>query len=399
MLSENANPVKSAVFGYILMLLGMVTTFHVKDHNSWLIIMTIPLFELGVYIYIEAFLKYRGLTSLYDRLSFFTRRLYNKRTSFDATFMLAGGGVGIALILEYLIYSVRVGDFAEKVVGLLPAAITLGAVVIVYHTKGTIRFFLLALLVMGTIILYLDFTRFDLFNPYGDPEIKSAAFDNILVEAHGLLFDIVLFGIALAIYDSYRNKKEQMVKLKGYKGWFEPEAAHRVAAIIGNIDDSDSDYEHPHTDYSKLNLRNIKKEVIEARIREFENSLVSISMSQIDILKWVAGGLISIDLSESIMPHNLIGAYLKNANLAGADLQGVNFKNANLQRANLSGANLKAANLHKADLLGAKVSEAYWIEKLTEWEVLGRKDIASRYYVSKEKEDLYYIIKELYPKN
>jgi len=51
-------------------------------------------------------------------------------------------------------------------------------------------------------------------------------------------------------------------------------------------------------------------------------------------------------------------AYLKGANLKGADLKGANLKGANLKGADLKGANLKGAYLKGADLEGAYLKGA-----------------------------------------
>ena len=55
---------------------------------------------------------------------------------------------------------------------------------------------------------------------------------------------------------------------------------------------------------------------------------------------------------------NLAGADLTHANLAGANLAGANLAGADLTRANLTGANLTGANLAGADLAGAYLTGA-----------------------------------------
>ena len=51
-------------------------------------------------------------------------------------------------------------------------------------------------------------------------------------------------------------------------------------------------------------------------------------------------------------------AYLKGANLSGADLEGANLSGADLRYANLAGANLQDANLKGADLYCANLEGA-----------------------------------------
>ena len=55
---------------------------------------------------------------------------------------------------------------------------------------------------------------------------------------------------------------------------------------------------------------------------------------------------------------DLRGAYLSEADLSRADLSGAYLRGANLREADLSGANLRGADLSGADLSGADLSEA-----------------------------------------
>lgn len=72
-------------------------------------------------------------------------------------------------------------------------------------------------------------------------------FENLLVEAHGILGDLLIFGIVLSIYDSLRDRKEKFdaIKIKqekltlrykeeidDFRGWYADEAKFR---ILGNM--------------------------------------------------------------------------------------------------------------------------------------------------------------------
>ena len=63
--------------------------------------------------------------------------------------------------------------------------------------------------------------------------------------------------------------------------------------------------------------------------------------------------------SANLSGANLSGADLSGANLSGADLSGADLRSAYLSGANLSGAYLRSANLSGADLSGADLSGAY----------------------------------------
>jgi hypothetical protein len=66
------------------------------------------------------------------------------------------------------------------------------------------------------------------------------------------------------------------------------------------------------------------------------------------------------------------GAYLRGANLEGANLEGAYLRGANLEGANLEGAYLRGAYLEGANLEGAKKylnSHDFWIEIIKRQEV------------------------------
>lgn len=124
----------------------------------------------------------------------------------------------------------------------------------------------------------------------------------ILVEAHGMLFDIAIIGVLIL----WLNKKgEKRLEIQRYKDeiddfryWKSEEAMHR---IVGNI--------------RRLNKK----------------------------------GVSSIHLNE---------CYLKNANLSGVTLQGAYLVNATLNGAILFSTNLRYADLRNANFIDANLHTA-----------------------------------------
>jgi uncharacterized protein YjbI with pentapeptide repeats len=130
---------------------------------------------------------------------------------------------------------------------------------------------------------------------------------NVLAEAHGLLFDLLVIGVLLV---ALNRKGERKLNIRRYKeeiedylGWPADEAKFR---IVGNI--------------KRLNRL----------------------------------GISDINLKAAY----LRGVKLRNSNLAGADLRGADLRGADLVGINLAGANLRAADLNEADLFGANLQEA-----------------------------------------
>ncbi|MCF8247513.1 MAG: pentapeptide repeat-containing protein [Saprospiraceae bacterium] len=62
---------------------------------------------------------------------------------------------------------------------------------------------------------------------------------NILVEAHGFIFDLLIFGIIFTIYQEVREKKESIKRyleeLEDFRRWQEPEASFRIAGIVRRL--------------------------------------------------------------------------------------------------------------------------------------------------------------------
>ena len=147
--------------------------------------------------------------------------------------------------------------------------------------------------------------------------------ENVLVEAHGMLFDILVIGILILFLNKLAEKRitnqRYIDEIDDFRGWLNKEAAHRIA---GNI--------------KRLNRNGFKGKI----------NLSDCFLNSID--------LNGINLQEA----NLDNAKLQNADLKNANLQKAYFVGANLKKADLKGANLKGADLKGANLVYADRAEA-----------------------------------------
>ncbi|MEM7657262.1 MAG: pentapeptide repeat-containing protein [Bacteroidota bacterium] len=204
-----------------------------------------------------------------------------------------------------------------------------------------IKFYLIAGSLAMVIILALDFVI--------RPDEKD-----ILVEAHGMLFDILLFGIILAIFDSVTEKRttirRYLEEVDDFREWESEEAKSR---IIGNLKRlirlGVNEF-----DLSDCYLANTQLGFLSGKITHLRGA----NLSQSDLRKLALEGL---DLSQTTLKGaNLAGADLRQVNLLGISLEGVNLMGANLMGVDLrgcrlDGANLQAANLQGVDLRGASL--------------------------------------------
>ncbi|POF27838.1 pentapeptide repeat-containing protein [Roseibium marinum] len=147
---------------------------------------------------------------------------------------------------------------------------------------------------------------------------------NILVESHGLLFDILLFGVVIMAFELRESERDQVKRHKeeidDFRGWNEKEATYR---IVGNI--------------RRLN-RLGEKDVDLSRTHLAGADLSRLELDGADLIK-----------------ANLEGASLKNCSLVGAKLSGANMEGAAVDGADFTGAefgNITAARAMKMLLVG-----------------------------------------------
>jgi uncharacterized protein YjbI with pentapeptide repeats len=164
--------------------------------------------------------------------------------------------------------------------------------------------------------------------------------ENIMAEAHGTLFDLLVIGWFLL----WLNKRAETrvannryrEEIEDFLGWKSPEATHRIAG----------------------NIRRLNRGGVKARLRLTHAylkgaNLANVSLQESDL--WGAdleGAMLS---GANLRGCNMAGANLENAEmehvvLIESDLRGANLKEADLERATLSKADIRGAQLHGADL-------------------------------------------------
>lgn len=263
---------------------------------------------------------------------------------------------------------------------------------------------------------------------------------DVLVEANGLFFDLIVFGILFAIYEQIKHRKDQNEKetteiklkidrykeeLNDYKGWMEEASAYRIAGIVNRLIGMGVSMEE--IDLTRLNLSKIKSEqLIEAiqydkvqyRYSKKYNKRGSITSPQTiparldDVnLRWAS--LDGVDLvGASLNRVNLNDSNLKNINFRGAKMEGINFsytvfenvdlswtnldkssfynskfKQVKFNNSNLTDSNLETISFENIDLTGVtllncKVSKPNWFDILKEKDVKGICELERKYIVS-----------------
>lgn len=214
---------------------------------------------------------------------------------------------------------------------------------------------LMVFLLAALVVYRLTITKVD--SAYDRQFIRD-----VLVEAHGMLFDILIIGTFIfalhTLVGSRREKKRNIERwqeeIDDFRGWESDEAKVR---ILGNI--------------KRLNRNGITEINLIGCLLKNAN----LSFTHLERARLLGAHLERARLLETHLEGaNLRGAYLKGAFLVRAKLEGAKLEGANLEGAFLQEANLKGAiflpieqlfkvkTLHKAKLdpeLEKEIKEKY----------------------------------------
>lgn len=179
------------------------------------------------------------------------------------------------------------------------------------------------------------------------PDYDQKFWYNVKVEAHGMLFDILILGLLFSWLHSSGEKRRLIQRYKDeiddFRGWESEEAARRIRGNILRLN---------REGVNKINLRScfLKGAVLEeANLTSADLSNADLRKTNLKRAKLEYAKFEYADLGET----NLREANLRRANFRNANLQGTYLTRANLSGATLMGAELSGAKLLKADLKGA----------------------------------------------
>jgi hypothetical protein len=234
--------------------------------------------------------------------------------------------------------------------------------------NSPVRLMLITLL--SSLVLFVTVDSFVLDNS----DAKS-----LWIEAHGLIFDLFVFGVVLTLYDALKYRKGERLRreskrlswiqsfqndIEDFRDWEERAATLRIAGNIKRLNRQGvTDINLNHCHLSAVRLLEVNLEGSNLRHADFRHA----KLWKANLQKVRARGA---NFEEAV----LWGAQMDQADLEGADLRG----------ADLREASLKEANLRNVRLSGARVLGPDWIEDLREWEVGGAEVIAQNYQLKAE---------------
>ena len=244
-----------------------------------------------------------------------------------------------------------------------------------YLTQSPTRFFFVAAIAAFFVLWFV--------NAYRDPD--GFSWHDVIVESHGLLFDLIVFGVLLSVYDVLREKRSKIERLleeiEDYRGWNEKEATFRIVGAIRRLNKEG---------VSKINLTHC--------------FLKDADLSNANLQGTTFTG-------SNLQGTNFFEANLQNSTIIYAQLQEANFQGAQLQSAiigfsDMQGANLKGVILQNTSFLIADSPKDFfsfktrviertpspfplvnvlvendWFQKLKLLKISGREAIIEKYYL------------------
>ncbi len=209
---------------------------------------------------------------------------------------------------------------------------------------------------------------------------KSLNFwENIVAEAHGVLFDLIIIGWFLFWLNKVaerriRNNRYEE-EIEDFLGWNSAEATLRIVGNIRRLNRSEivKGFHLAEAHLEDAKLGGVRMEESDlwgahldgANLRESTldgSNLAGASLVAADLARasLVRCDLRGANLNEADLERGTLdSADLRGASLVGADLQYAKLYSTDLRRARLSGANLRAARLDHANLEGATLNGAH----------------------------------------
>jgi uncharacterized protein YjbI with pentapeptide repeats len=189
------------------------------------------------------------------------------------------------------------------------------------------KFFVYIFIALISLTVFLDFKD------------GSFSYHDILVEFHGLLFDVLFLGIILTIYESFKDKRDKITQyeddIDDLRGWNSEEAKFK---IIGNVK-------------RLYNLGVTKFDLSKCYLNE--GYLIEYNFTN---SSFVFSYLEKASFSRSNLSNcNLTSANINNAFFVETIAHKANFNYADLSYAIITNCDFSYSNLKAVDLKGAKI--------------------------------------------
>ncbi len=220
-------------------------------------------------------------------------------------------------------------------------------------------FFGLTAFAWGLILFIIDIAT----NQFSNTDF----FSNLLFNAHGMMFDLVVLGILLTLYDSITQKRNEIDRLKeeidDFRFWSSDEAKYRIAGCVRRLNKLNS----KQIDLSDCNLEGMNLGGLNFDGADFRRAKLSGANFENSILK----------------NSNFTYADLFQANFRNADFSGSKFIFTRMNKSDIRDAKFNNTEFQIPRIGGAFVASANWIEEMSNDAIKGFDRIRNDYKIDK----------------
>ena len=234
--------------------------------------------------------------------------------------------------------------------------------------ENKVSFFFYSALIIGFALTYIDFKT---------KNIESSEFwNNVLVEAHGMFFDIILFGIILTVYERYSHKHNENENLQNeiddFRFWNADEAKFRIRGNLFRLNKGGV----TKINLSFIDLSNVElRKVILNNSNFCETNLSNSNMENSEFNNILCSNSKFTGKNTILLNASFKNAHIQNSDFSQAYLNGANFCSAKLSKINFSKADLRNVDLQNVHLYEPNFNDAEvssdFTDKILKWNIIG----------------------------
>jgi len=177
--------------------------------------------------------------------------------------------------------------------------------------------------------------------------------ENLLLEAHGMLFDLLVIGVFSTWLIKRGQRRAQIHKyldeIDDFRNWYSEEASYRILGSIKRLNKlKETKINLSNCHLAKINLKHV--DLTGSELYQINLEHAFIEQGKFDSASLTESNLQACKLRWSSFKSARLGY----ANFCDCDLRDSNFEGADFYRATLKGANLRGANLRVARNITAK---------------------------------------------
>lgn len=241
------------------------------------------------------------------------------------------------------------------------------------------HFFILIFSLLVVLTIFLDYKDTDF------------TFHDILVEFHGLIFDLFFLGIILTLYENYRDKKDKKERYKeeidDFRNWQSEEAKYKILGNIRRLYDLGStEFILNHCYIKNGDLTEFNFTNSSFAFANLESACFS--KSNLNNCTFVGADLRKILCVETMANNaNFERGDLSNSTFTNCDLSSSNLRSANLKYAKICGTDFNNADMRIANLNKIKTYDENWLETLRLNNVKGIEKLSEKFEIRPESID------------